>query len=171
MPKSKPAPPPPPAFGPIQTFLALDLATKTGWALQTPHGVHSGVVDFAPRRFEGGGMRFLRFANWLRSDFLGPGATRPQAVLFEQVHNHKGIDAAHIYGGLMAHLTAILEHEGVPYLGVGVGAIKAMATGKGNAPKDAVIAAMRERGFDPKDDNEADALALMCWGRANLEWR
>lgn len=48
----------------------------------------------------------------------------------------------------------------MPYQGVPVGTIKRFASGKGNAGKDAVIAAMRARGFAPSDDNEADALAL-----------
>ena len=34
-------------------------------------------------------------------------------------------------------------------------------TGRGNADKAAVIAAMQARGFRPADDNEADALALL----------
>ena len=36
-------------------------------------------------------------------------------------------------------------------------------TGKGNAGKDEVIAAIRARGHAPADDNEADALALLAW--------
>jgi hypothetical protein len=32
-----------------------------------------------------------------------------------------------------------------------------------NADKDAVIAAVRALGFDPANDNEADALALLDW--------
>lgn len=40
-------------------------------------------------------------------------------------------------------------------------------TGKGNAPKEDVIRAMRAQGFLPKDDNEADALALLAWAIAN----
>jgi Holliday junction resolvasome RuvABC endonuclease subunit len=46
---------------------------------------------------------------------------------------------------------------------VPVGTIKRHVAGKGNADKEAVIAAVRTRGFDPKDDNEADALALLDW--------
>lgn len=44
-----------------------------------------------------------------------------------------------------------------------VGTIKRHATAKGNAGKDAVIAAVAARGFNPKDDNEADAIALLLW--------
>jgi Holliday junction resolvasome RuvABC endonuclease subunit len=46
---------------------------------------------------------------------------------------------------------------------VPVGTIKKHATGKGNAPKQAMIDAGRARGFDPADDNEADAIALLMW--------
>jgi hypothetical protein len=51
----------------------------------------------------------------------------------------------------------------VPYQGVPVGTIKRFATGRGNANKTAMIAAMQARGFHPGDDNEADALALLLW--------
>lgn len=34
-------------------------------------------------------------------------------------------------------------------------------TGSGNASKAAVIAAVQRQGFAPKDDNEADAIALL----------
>jgi Holliday junction resolvasome RuvABC endonuclease subunit len=50
---------------------------------------------------------------------------------------------------------------------VPVGAIKRHVTGRGNADKEAVIAAVRARGFTPADDNEADALALLDWALKN----
>ncbi|WP_432214628.1 hypothetical protein, partial [Salmonella enterica] len=47
--------------------LALDLATKTGWALVDRQGVlTSGVQSFPLRRGESPGMRWLRFRRWLR---------------------------------------------------------------------------------------------------------
>jgi Holliday junction resolvasome RuvABC endonuclease subunit len=63
----------------------------------------------------------------------------------------------------MATLTAWAELRGVPYEGVPVGTIKRHATGKGNASKQTMIDAARARGFDPADDNEADAIALLLW--------
>ena len=143
-------------------ILALDLGTTTGWALRSHDGlITSGTVGFRPGRFDGGGMRYLRFTNWLTElDRLsGP----VEAIWFEEVRNHKGVDASHVYGGLMATLTAWAELRGVPYEGVPVGTIKRFATGKGNANKDAMIAAARARGFNPADDNEADAIAILLW--------
>ncbi|HSG55389.1 MAG TPA: hypothetical protein VLA45_08030 [Paracoccaceae bacterium] len=145
-----------------RTLLAIDLGTTTGWALRTPDGlITSGTVNFRPSRYDGGGMRYLRFQNWLSElDRLsGPIAT----VFYEEVRRHAGTDAAHVFGGLMATLTAWSEMRGVPYAGVPVGTIKKFATGKGNAPKQAMIAAAQARGFRPADDNEADAIAILLW--------
>src|SRR5688500_14003077 len=49
-------------------------------------------------------MRYLRFTNWLTEldQLSGPIA----AIWYEEVRRHVGTDAAHVYGGLMATLTA-----------------------------------------------------------------
>ena len=152
----------PPAFRADRTLLALDLGTTTGWALRAPDGlITSGTASFRPCRYDGGGMRYLRFTNWLTEmDRLsGPIAT----IWFEEVRRHAGTDAAHVFGGLMASLTSWAELRGIPYQGVPVGTIKKHAAGKGNAPKQAMIDAARARGFCPADDNEADAIAILLW--------
>jgi len=118
-------------------------------------------VSFKTQRFEGGGMRFLRFKNWLAEIKNITGEIN--AVYFEEVRRHVGVDAAHVYGGLMATLTTWCEHHRIPYQGVPVGTIKKHATGKGNAGKAEVIAAMRALGHPVTDDNEADALAILHW--------
>ena len=142
--------------------LALDLGTTTGWALRPRDGeIAHGFVSFRPQRFEGGGMRYLRFKRWLTE--LKTLATDINAVYFEEVRRHAGVDAAHVYGGLMATLTTWCEHHNIPYQGVPVGTIKKHATGKGNANKDDMVAAMRARAHPVSDDNEADALALLHW--------
>ena len=79
------------------------------------------------------------------------------------MRRHIGTDASHIYGGLLATLTAWAETTGVPYQGVPVGTVKKHATGQGNVSKPAMLAAARARGFSPADDNEADALAILLW--------
>lgn len=144
------------------TILALDLGTTTGWALCGPDGlITTGTASFKPGRYDGGGMRYLRFTNWLTElDRLsGP----ISAIWFEEVRRHVGTDAAHVYGGLMASLSSWGELRGVPYEGVPVGTIKRHATGKGNAPKETMIAAARALGYSPTDDNEADAIAILHW--------
>jgi len=143
------------------SILALDLGTKLGWAVSfggDEPPLH-GTTEFRTGRYEGGGMRWLRFRKWLQGlhDEHGP----LTAVYFEEVRAHKGTDAAHIYGGFLAQLTAWCEQREVPYQGIPVGTIKKHATGKGNSNKEAMLAAMRAKGFEPETDNDADALALL----------
>ncbi len=144
------------------TILALDLGTTTGWALRGNDGhITGGSESFRPQRFEGGGMRYLRFKRWLteiKQSFEGI-----DCLVFEEVRRHVGVDAAHAYGGFLATLTTWCEHHQIPYQGIPVGTIKKHATGKGNASKDEMVAAVRARGHQPADDNEADALALLHW--------
>lgn len=142
------------------SVLALDLGSKLGWAVAfAPGDVLHGTIEFRTGRYEGGGMRWLRFRKWLQTmhDEHGP----VEAIFFEEVRAHKGVDAAHLYGGFLAQLTAWCEQRQVPYKGIPVGTIKKHATGKGNANKLAMMLAMREKGFSPRDDNDADALALL----------
>ena len=139
------------------TILTLDLGTKTGWALLHENSIKSGSKNFSGNRFSGGGMRFMLFRNWLDSLQL----YSLKAVYFEEVRRHLGVDAAHVYGGFLAHLTAWAEAQNIPYRGVAVGTIKKFICGKGNAGKDEVISAVKAKGFNPVDDNESDAIALM----------
>lgn len=147
-------------------ILALDLGSAMGWALRVADGtIVSGTEVFRQDRWSGGGLRYLRFRHW-----LGEVATMAGGiglVVYEEVRRHAGTDAAHVYGGFLATLTAWCEDRSVAYEAVPVGTWKRFATGKGNAGKDAVIAAMKAKGHQPADDNEADALALLHWALAN----
>jgi hypothetical protein len=146
----------------IPSILALDLGSTTGWAVRTSRcRILHGTAEFRPNRYEGGGMRYLRFGKWLDQTLEVTGGI--DAVYFEEVRRHIGTDAAHTYGGFLAALTSWCEAKGIAYQGVPVGTIKRFATGKGNADKQAMVAAIRERGFEPGDDNEADAIAILLW--------
>jgi Holliday junction resolvasome RuvABC endonuclease subunit len=141
-------------------ILALDLGQKTGWALRGGDDhITSGTATFRPGRFEGAGMSYLRFRQWLTEIMNTAGGL--DMVVFEEVRAHRGTTAAHVYGAFLGQLTAWAEQQGIPYEGVPVGTIKRHVTGKGNASKQAVIAAIKARGFNPVDDNEADARAIL----------
>lgn len=149
----------------MNSFLALDLATTTGWAvaLLNQHGkvqIQSGTQSFAINaRIEGAGMRYLRFSRWLDEMHKMLNIER---LAFEEVKQRaQSVAAGHMYGGFMATLTAWCESNKVPYEGIPVGTIKKHATGKGNAGKEEVRKAMTAKGHLPRDDNEADALALL----------
>jgi Holliday junction resolvasome RuvABC endonuclease subunit len=143
-------------------ILALDLGSTTGFAIAGIDGaITSGTAQFRLDRWQSGGMRFLRFKRWLTE--IKHQAAGLDLLVYEQVRRHAGIDSGHAYGGWLAILTAWCEHHGIAYQGVPVGTIKRFIAGKGNADKAAVIAAVRARGFNPADDNEADALAILLW--------
>ncbi len=148
----------------MHKILALDLGTNTGWALfqqnkiNAGYQVFSGTINLKNDRFQGGGMRFLRFRNWLDDINDSEAIT---SVYFEEVRRHIGTDAAHVYGGFLATLTSWCEDRSLPYQGVPVSHIKLHATGKGNASKQEVIKAMEAIGYRPQNDNESDALALL----------
>jgi hypothetical protein len=82
-------------FPGVPVVLALDLGTTTGWALQAADGlITSGTVSFRPSRYDGGGMRYLRFRSWL--DQVAADAGGLAAIYFEEVRRHVGTDAAHL---------------------------------------------------------------------------
>lgn len=147
-------------------ILALDLGTTTGWAIgeysacepQIKKHLKSGSKNFKPTRYESHGMRYVKFTTHL-NDLLA--AFDIKACVYEEVRKHIGTDAAHIYGGFVATLqTWCIEHN-IEYRGIPVGTIKKHITGKGNAGKEDVIMAVKQKlNIFPKDDNEADAVAL-----------
>jgi len=155
-----------------RTLLALDLGSCTGWAMWKDSEVSSGTINLKKknsRRFEGPGMKFIRFARWLKT------MPTPDIVAFEAIRRHLGVDAAHAYGGYLAHLTAFCESNktAIPYEGFAVGTIKKRATGNGAASKAMMIdACCGELGIIPSDDNEADAawILLMLVEAEGLEW-
>ncbi len=143
-------------------ILTLDLGTTTGWAIvQSGHVVKSGSESFRPRRFDGGGLRYLRFLQFLEDRRTHTASIR--AIFYEEVRRHMGVDAAHAYGGFLAVLTAWCENSQIAYEGIPVGRIKKHIAGKGNASKQQVIRAVTALGHKPADDNEADAISIAYW--------
>lgn len=145
-----------------EKILAIDIGQKTGWALQDGNQITSGTISFKPTLYEGGGMGFVRFKKWLRT-------IKPDIIFFERVdHKSPGLRAIHWYGGFLACITAYCEDNDIPYRGVGVKSIKKFITGNGGGKKNGVILAVKKKGFTPKDDNEADAIAILLYALSDL---
>ena len=148
-------------------IIAIDPGTACGYAWSDDGKVHveqSGVWDLKPRRHEGGGMRYLRVRNYLFEMLDLDRDANDWVVFYEEVRGHKGTDAAHIYGGIVATIASLCEEYGIPYQGIPVGTIKKRATGKGNANKQAMIEAACEHFGPVTDDNQADALWILQCG-------
>lgn len=144
-------------------ILSLDMATKTGWACNDPEV--SGVEDFAVRRGESPGMRFVRFRAWLQEIISH---LTPDVVVYEQAH-HRGGAATEVGVGLSTHMQGVLAESGIDYIGCHTGTLKRHATGKGNSKKPAMMEAYRKKwGCEPQDDNECDARWLLDWAMKEL---
>ena len=153
-------------------LLCLDLGTHTGWARTCDIGegtfITSGVEDFSGSRFDGGGVRYLKFKTFLLNAIgFNGGVFR---VFYEGVQAHTAVYAAQTYGGFMATLTSLCEELRIPYEGVPVGTIKKYMTGNGRASKDAMVEAVSKRlGKRVHDHNEADALAILFYASEMIE--
>jgi len=150
-----------------ETILALDLGTTTGWACRPMDGsiVH-GWASFKPGRYEGGGMRYLRFRRWLEDLHR---QSPIEEIVYEEVRRHKAVAAAHAYGGFQSTLSSWCEDNDVPYSSVPVGDIKSFATGSRVAKKELMVAIAFSRwGVDTKSDDEADAVALLHYKLSDI---
>ena len=149
-------------------ILGLDTATQTGWAVAVDGNIiKSGTKSFAiKKKIEGAGMKFLKFEGFL--DTLNKEHGGFDAVFFEQVVcRQPSVKADHSYGGFQATLTKWCERNKIPYKGVAVNTNKKSATGNGNASKAMMIEAAKLMWFDPKDDNEADAIHVLNYALKN----
>lgn len=136
-------------------ILALDLATKTGWARNDEPWVW-GTWDLSVNHRESPGMRYLRLNQALKA--LGQGI---DLVVYEQPH-HRGAAATRVTLGLAAHVESWCAEHGIEHTAVHSSELKRHATGKGNAKKAAMVEAARHLvAGEVEDDNQADAICLL----------
>ena len=160
--------------------VGIDPGTACGYAWcdgNEPALHQSGVWDLSEGRHSGGGMRFLRLRQYLLELIQGSelvplraGYKPVCAVFYEEVARHRGVAAAHVYGGIVATIGSVCEERGVPYMGIPVKTIKKLATGSGNAGKPQMVLAAHGRWGLPLDasDDQADALWVLAAGLAEL---
>ncbi len=146
-------------------ILSLDLATKTGWACNI-HGKRSGVVEFQLKRGESPGMRFLRCRAWL-NEMLQLCGGKIDVIVYEQAH-HRGGAATACCVGLVTEVLAFAAENNIEVMSVHSGSLKKWATGNGRASKADMIKAAQKRGWDPEDDNQADATLLLEYTVSSL---
>lgn len=150
-------------------ILALDLGTKTGYALRRRDGrIAHGTQDFTPRKSWSEGQKWARYRAWL-IETIREGQVHQ--VVYELVIRHevKGRplwDAAHAYGAFQAITHMVCDSFNVDAIGVNLATVKKSFTGSGRAKKADMIAKANARGFRPESDNDADALAILHWAVA-----
>lgn len=135
-------------------LLALDLATRTGWAHSSGA---SGVQDFSPRRGDSPGMRWLEFKAWLCRILDSAPA---DVIAYEQAH-HRGGAATHVAHSLISCVEQVAAERGIQLTNRHTATIKKHALGTGRGDKSEMVEAAKRRWPDIEfiDDNQADA----CW--------
>lgn len=174
------------------SILALDLGTKTGWALFRDGVRTSGTWLLATEKELGNqrkrdkdrccDLRFGRLQDYIKG--VGP----IDWVYFEDVQFLSSQLQAQLWSGFRTVVS--LMYPMVQVRAVPVGTLKKFATGKGNSKKDemgrallkqtqytAPSAELFEKGIyvveretgRPVDDNEVDALHLLEFARAEIK--
>lgn len=148
-------------------ILALDLATKTGWALQEADRVESGVQIFDVKRGESPGMRYVRFRRWLEE--VG---ARAEIIVYEQTVSSPGRIAVEIADGFATRIQEYCAVRGIEHATVYPSTLKKFVTGKGNAKKPAMKESAQRRGWldamTTGDDNEIDARCVLHYALAEI---
>jgi hypothetical protein len=157
--------------------LALDLGTRTGWALSEGGRIESGVQDFAPKRGESPGMRYLAFRRWLtqvvmlQASSMGRERARVPLIVYELPHLRGGA-AATVLAGLQTRVEEFCAEHGIEYASVHTATLKKFTTGSGRGDKnDMFVHAVRRRWIKPgsePDYDEVDAVCLLHYALQEL---
>jgi len=133
-------------------ILALDIATVTGWKTETS----SGTWNLKPNRGESEGMRVVRFKAKVKE------MVELENISLISYERPAGLFKSSIMvaSEMVGVLKLLCIEKGIDLACYSATEIKKFATGKGNANKDAMIQAAKDLGFNPSDDNEADAIHL-----------
>lgn len=144
------------------TCLALDPGQRTGWATS---GRDCGTLDFSGLMW---GEISAQFRPWL-SRMLRENAV--QAIAYEMAFARSNHSALPL--GLIWDACAVARQHNVEILecrtqdakkAIGVRAVR----GQARAAKHAVMAAAIARGWTPRAQHEADAIAVLAWAEDRL---
>lgn len=142
--------------------LALDLATKFGWAFGSG-GEHPRSGSVALPIYRPRDARFAAYSDWLADAIT---TFQPSRIVYEAplpapgVPNATNQETARILLGMAAITDLIAWRRDVPCFDVNLSSVRAHFCNSGRAKKPEVIRTCHLRGWSPADDNEADALAI-----------
>ena len=148
----------------ITKVLALDIATKTGWATNTS----SGVWDFKVKRGESTGMRIVRFKAKLKEMLnLEPDIN----LIAYELPAGRFKASIMVASEMIGVLKDLCEEKNINYAHYSAKEIKKHATGKGNCGKPLMVSTAKDKfkNIEIIDDNHADALWLLDLVNNELE--
>ena len=138
-------------------LLALDFASTTGFAFYIDGKLSSGYVKFTARSKEPRDIRLLKFRQWLEANAKGC-----SIISYEAVRNLKSAQAVICLAELQSVLKLFALENDIELIPYSVSEIKKHCTGRGNAKKPEMIAAVNSRyDLSVTSNDEADAIAIM----------
>lgn len=145
----------------LPKILALDLATRTGWCVGAPDEDPRYGTKVLPSTGEDIGRFAYAFNEWLLDMIT---LESPALIVFEApiLAGKTNLNTARKLTGLAWHTEFVANHRQVRCAEHHLQSVKKFFAGSGRADKAEMIAAARRLGFDPKDDNAADAIGLWC---------
>jgi crossover junction endodeoxyribonuclease RuvC len=138
-------------------ILALDLGSITGFA----SGVDDKILKSDTRNWIGRDKWFSNesFANYF--NWLHPIVKNYDKVIVERPNSHMpGFHAVRVAFGMYGVLQAVCGGWQKEIIPVSATEIKKFWTKDGRADKEAMVSHAIMRGYQPKDHNEADAIAI-----------
>ena len=150
----------------MMKILSLDLGIHTGWAYNAKEGLRYGAINFRQSKKDIRGQIYYEFYHWLGSILLmGEGEIR--MIAYEQPHNRGGAttEMLNTFAGIVQIICYIWK---IPHRSVHSLTIKKFMTGSGKATKEDMIKAVQKEypGIKDLDEHQADAIALLCFMKA-----
>lgn len=155
----------------MKSIVALDIATTTGVAYDAPGGLRplSSTWRAPPADPDDLGTMGVAFQDWLVEvlSVIKPDMLAIEAPLVPRGNNLvTSARTVQILIGLAFLAETTGKRAGVEVVQENVGKIKKHFTGDGRARKGGMIAAARLMGWEPRNDHEADAMALWAFCKA-----
>lgn len=142
--------------------LALDTATKTGWAHS--NGT-SGVQDFSPRRGDSPGMRYIEFRAWLHRIL---DAAPVELIVYEQPGGMRSRAATHVCESLIGQAEVVATERKIEITSRSPSDLKKyirpdVKANKRNKPRMMQYVENNWPDIKLADDNHADAILLLWY--------
>lgn len=151
--------------------LALDMATKTGYAILEDGKIRGGVFEVKRRKDrrhladDHEGKEYAEFQDWLARIVA---KVQPQAIFYEAPAMFKNPKTGYKPIAFRGFLMAEAARGAYPIHGYNIMSVKKAATGNGHAKKPDMIEHAKRQfpNLDIVDDNMADALHVLSYGLA-----
>ena len=149
-------------------MLALDIATKFGWAVGSAESIPLfGSHQLPKPRYEGDfSARFLALAQWLHDAI---DMHKPDMIVYEEPVMPRGVEMSTTWAttrlliGLVSWADGVAEDRGLKAFEVNNSTWKKHFSGSGRAEKIDTIRRCFSLGLHPADDNAADAIGILSY--------